>query len=282
MIFIRILKSLLIIISLTIFTQVGGFIWLLGLFITRHLPFEKLSLLQRWWSTFSVRLVFYLAVTFLVVPPMARIFGRVPLPVSLSGALKPRTLLTAVGNRHYVRPELRRIAIEHAERLSKDHPGLQLNYLDANFPFALRLPFGTFRRGFPLFPHLSHSDGKKLDIGFIYRDVSTDALSRRTPSAIGYGICEEPLPGEYDRPRECRSSFSYNFMHDLWPQGAKKSYRFDAKLTRSMIASFATDRRIGKILLEPHLKQRLSLGYEKISGVQCGSVRHDDHVHVQL
>jgi len=57
---------------------------------------------------------------------------------------------------------------------------------------------------------------------------------------------------------------------------------YQPKTEKSLIASFATDRRIGKILLEPHLKQRLSLGYGKISGVQCGSVRHDDHVHVQL
>jgi hypothetical protein len=278
----RLLLNIIIFFLLTVFTQVGGVIWLLGLYITRWLPLERMPVRARWWSSFAVRFAFYLAVTFLVVPPLARIFGRVPLPVSSSGVLKPRTLWTAIGNRHYVRPELRRIAMGHAEAMAAKYPGLQVNYFDANFPFSIKLPFRSFRRGFPLFPHLSHNDGKKLDLGFVYRDAGSGELSDRTPSGIGYGISEEPLPGEYDRPAACRSYFTYSFMRNLWPQGSKKDYRFDPALTRELIAYYGRDKQIGKILLEPHLTTRLSLGYGKISGVQCGSVRHDDHFHVQI
>jgi hypothetical protein len=71
-------------------------------------------------------------------------------------------------------------------------------------------------------------------------------------------------------------------MRNLWPQGSKKKYRFDPGLTREPIAYYGRDKQIGKILLEPHLTTSLSLGYGKISGVQCGSVRHDDHFHVQI
>jgi len=278
----RFISSLLIFSLLTLFTQVGGIIWLAGRFITQKLPHERWFPNPGWWSSFALRITFYFVVTFFVVPPLARAFGRVPLPTNLSGALKPRTILTVVFNRHYVRPELRSIAISHAEALSARHPGLQVNYFDANFPFALRFPFAPYKKGFPLLPHLSHSDGKKLDIGFIYRNADDGRLSPRTPSAIGYGISEEPLPGEYDRPRECRASFSYNFMRNIWPQGAKDDYHFDTGLTHELIAAYARDKQIGKIFLEPHLKTRLSLAYGKISGVQCEAVRHDDHFHIQL
>ena len=130
--------------------------------------------------------------------------------------------------------------------------------------------------------HLSCNDGRKLDIAFVYRDAATGELSDKTPSAIGYGISEEPLPGEYDRPKACRGSASYSFIHDHWPQGAKADHRFDPVITRQLISGFARDQRIEKILLEPHLTQRLSLDQGRVKPVQCGSVRHDDHVHIQI
>lgn len=40
---------------------------------------------------------------------------------------------------------------------------------------------------------------------------------------------------------------------------------------------------VRKIFLEPHLKTRLKLSkYSKIRFHGCHSVRHDDHIHLQL
>lgn len=264
---------------LTTLAQVGGLVWLAGYGIVRLRIFQKIS---NKFQRIGFQAGWYLLCTFLIIPSLATIFGRVSLPVGISGPLKPRTLLTVLCNRHYVKPQLRSIVSEHVRRLADAHDGLHINYLDANFPFSLKLPFGYFRKGFPLLPHLSHNDGRKLDIAFVYRDAATGELSGKTPSAIGYGISEEPLPGEYDRPKACRGSASYSFIHDHWPQGAKADHRFDAVITRQMISGFARDRRIEKILLEPHLTQRLSLDQGRVKPVQCGSVRHDDHVHIQI
>ena len=279
MLFFRSVLFLIFFLFLTLLTQVGGIIWLAGYWIFR-IDFFKRSLNR------SQRILFqtgwYLFISLLIIPFLATLFGRVPMPLGFNGPLKPRTLLTVLCNRHYVRPQLRAIVSEHVQRLADTHDGLYVNYLDANFPFSLKLPFRSFRKGFPLLPHLSHNDGRKLDIAFVYRDAATGKLSNGTPSGIGYGISEEPLPGEYDRPKACRGSASYSFIHDHWPQGAKADHRFDPIITRQLISGFARDQRIVKILLEPHLTQRLSLDQGRVKPVQCGSVRHDDHVHIQI
>jgi len=277
--FLKIFLFVIFFIILTILTQVGGLVWLAGCGVVRLGFFKRSSYkLQR----IGFQVGWYLVFTLLIIPFFATLFGRVPMPLGFNGPLKPRTLLTVLCNRHYVRPQLRSIVSEHVQRLADAHDGLYVNYLDANFPFSLKLPFGYLRKGFPLLPHLSHNDGRKLDIAFVYRDAATGELSNKTPSAIGYGISEEPLPGEYDRPKACRGSASYSFIHDHWPQGAKAAYRFDPAITRQLISGFARDRRIEKILLEPHLTQRLSLDQGRVKPVQCGSVRHDDHVHIQI
>ena len=153
---------------------------------------------------------------------------------------------------------------------------VRINYFEANHPFY---------KGYPLIPHLSHNDGKKLDLGFVYNEIDNNQISPNTPSVIGYGISEEPNHGEYDRPSDCGQNpknWMYNFMRNLYPQGAKRDYQFNAIITRELINSFARNRNIQKIFLEPHLKSRLSLTSDKIKPVQCGSVRHDDHFHVQI
>ena len=244
--FLRIFLFVIFFIILTILTQIGGLVWLAGYGIVRLAVFQKSS---NKFQRIGFQVGWYLVFTLLIIPFFATLLGRVPMPLGINGPLKPRTLLTVLCNRHYVRPQLRAIVSEHAHRLADAHDGLHINYLDANFPFSMKLPIGTLRKGFPLLPHLSHNDGRKLDMAFVYRDAATGKLSNGTPSGIGYGISEEPLPGEYDRPKACRGSASYSFIHDHWPQGAKADYSFDPVITRQMINEFARDQRIEKILL---------------------------------
>lgn len=214
--------------------------------------------------------------SFLVIPFIAGLFGRVPLPISSKNNVGPRTVWTVLLNRHYVRPQLKEILFGVASEMGEKHPGIKINYFDANHPFY---------KGYPLVPHLSHDDGKKLDLGFIYNDARSGNLSDKTPSAIGYGISEEPRPREYNRPEDCGKNpknWMYNFMHNIYPQGAKQDYSFDPEINKELISSFAKENKIEKILLEPHLKTRLKLKFGKIKEVQCGSVRHDDHFHIQI
>jgi hypothetical protein len=56
-------------------------------------------------------------------------------------------------------PDLVPLLAELSREIDRAFPGTTTLYLDGNFPFL---------NGFPLLPHLSHSDGRKLDIAFYY------------------------------------------------------------------------------------------------------------------
>ena len=220
-------------------------------------------------------MVLYCLATFLVVPGIAKSFGRVPLPMTQKNHLRPLNLITCILNRHYVKLEMRTIAYEVANQMNEKYPGTCINYLDANFPL-----FDYF----PLFPHLSHDDGKKLDLSFCYRKSKTNQSTNQCPSFIGYGICEEPLPNEEDMPCSCSKQgfWQYSLMSKIIPQGNKKKFTFDESKTRSLIGLFVDKPSIEKIFIEPHLKTRLRLSSNKVRFHGCQAVRHDDHIHVQI
>jgi hypothetical protein len=272
----KFIKTVFVFSLLTLFTQIGGLIYLLSKIIYALFRLTPLhgykDFLRRW----SFHIAIYLIFTFFIVPLIAGKFGRVPLPVFEKDNLGPRTIWTAILNRHYVRPSLKATALKISAEMGEKYPGLRINYFDAGHPFY---------NGYPLIPHLSHDDGKKLDIGFVYDDVSTGKLSQVTPSVIGYGISEEPQEGEINRPQYCGENpknWTYNFMRNVYPQGAKNKYSFNASISKELIGRFSKEKNIQRILLEPHLKSRLRLSSGKITQVQCGSVRHDDHFHVQI
>jgi hypothetical protein len=213
--------------------------------------------------------------TFLIVPIIAKPLGRVPLPLTETNHLRPLNILTCFLNRHYVKPALKQTAIEVAKQMHDQYPGTTINYLDANFPFIDK---------FPLIPHLSHNDGKKLDLSFCYRNAQTGEQTNECPSFIGYGICEEPLPKEKNTADYCSAKgyWQYSFLAKLLPQGKKKDLSFDSKRTKALVNLFSAQAPIGKIFIEPHLKTRLQLTSDKIRFHGCQAVRHDDHLHIQL
>lgn len=217
----------------------------------------------------------YLVFVFVIVPLTAKTFGRVQLPFFENRHLKPANIWTGLLNRNYVRPELREITYKVAESMNTKFPGTTINYLDANFPFIYK---------FPLLPHLSHNDGKKIDLSFQYNDSQTGQMTSDIPSFIGYGICEEPKDGEENIPDFCdkKGYWQYNLLRDIVPQDNKDKFTFDNKRTKELVNSFASYDAIGKIFIEPHLKTRLGLTSSKIRFHGCQAVRHDDHIHTQL
>jgi hypothetical protein len=225
--------------------------------------------------TFSV---IYLVATTMVVPIFAIPFDRVPMPMFSSEGIpiKPRTILTCLTNRHYVKLELRTEIFRIAQSFSKKHPKAEILYLDANFPFL---------NGFPLLPHLSHDDGEKLDLSFFYKDPKTDESINSSPSWIGYGSFEEPKKGETNQPGVCqkRGFWQYDITKYLTFQRGKPALEFDESKTADLIKSCSSSSSIKKIFIEPHLKSRLGLGgYDKVRYHGCHAVRHDDHIHIQL
>jgi hypothetical protein len=262
-------------IFLTVLTQVGGLLYLLS-FATHKFINKRISNSYfRGLSKFGSFLAIYCLVTFLLVPLIARPFGRVPLPVFKTNNLQPQNILTCFLNRNYVRPPLRETAFEVSNQMNEKYPNTTLNYLDANFPFFNR---------FPLFPHLSHNDGKKLDISFCYIEKKGGRQTNKCPSFIGYGICEEPRPGEKNTTEFCESNryWQYGFLKKIIPQGNKNNFTFDSVRTKELVNLFASQKMVEKIFIEPHLKTRLGLTAAKIRFHGCQAVRHDDHIHVQL
>ena len=267
--------TIVVFIFLTALTQIGGLIYLIS-FSTHNFINKKVSnKIVRSTFKFVSFLTLYSIATFFIVPVVAKSFGRVALPLTQTDNLKPLNFITCLLNRNYVRPELKETTLEVARQMNNKYPGTVVNYLDANFPFI---------NNFPLFPHLSHNDGKKLDIAFCYIDNKTGKTSNDVPSVIGYGISEEPRANEVNTANLCvkQSYWQYSFMMKIIPQGNKSNFTFDSIRTKGLVNLFASKSAIGKIFIEPHLKTRLKLTNNKIRFHGCQAVRHDDHIHVQL
>lgn len=257
---------------LTLLTQIGGIILILAVitFPLLEKKFLNIRFKKAWLCGYFI--ILYLFTTLLIIPLLAPLNGRVALPY-FSAGLHPHSWATVLLNRHYVRPQLKSAINDVSRMMNKKYLGTEILYLDANFPFINK---------FPLLPHLSHNDGRKLDLAFCYLDKETGKEINDSPSWLGYGVCEEPRNGEYNAALFCESKgyWQYSFLKKFVT--GKSSYSFDEKRTKVLLQLLVSDKRIGKIFLEPHLKKRLNLNSTKIGFHGCQAVRHDDHIHVQL
>lgn len=263
---------------LTMLTQVGGILYLfykpLGLTVEERV--------KRRWIRLPVKIAIFgafLTVSSLwIVPRFAIGYGRVPLPFAATDSLplQPAGQWLWLANRHYVDPELLEAIGEVARRVNKKYPGTTLTYLDANFPFL---------NGFPLIPHLSHDDGQKLDLCFLYKDPATGERVNGAPAWLGYGFSEAPRPDEYDQPGACEKQghWQYSFLSKWMPKKKKAGFAFDEPANTDLLRIIARQKSVQKIFIEPHLKTRLGLqNLDKIRFQGCHSVRHDDHIHLQV
>ncbi|HEX8022601.1 hypothetical protein [Mucilaginibacter sp.] len=260
---------------LTILTQIGGLVYIISISFHKLINKTSRNKYYQQFTKLAVFILLYCLATFLIVPPLARLWGREPLPLSETNHLRPLNRLTCLFNRNYVRPQLKQATFAVASEMNQRYPGSTLNYLDASFPFI---------NGFPLMPHLSHNDGKKLDLAFFYIDNKTGSETNKTPSSIGYGISEEPRAGELNTSQAClvKGYWQYSFLTKIVPQGNKVNFTFDSLRTKTLVNLFAAQNVINKIFIEPHLKTRLGITTSKLRFHGCRAVRHDDHVHVQL
>ena len=239
----------LLVLFLTLLTQIGGIAWLAALkFRPRFL-------------SFAVIYAILCAATLLIAPQ----FGREPLPCTSDGPLRMQSKLYCVLNRQYVTPELRSVLRDHARAMQQRFPDTQTLVLDANFPFLT---------GFPLLPHLSHDDGRKVDLAFHYQDA-TGYLPRTTKSPIGYFAFED---GPSDCPKNTLSlRWNMTWLQSLWPD-----YHLEPERMATALRLLIADARVSKVFIEPHLKMRLNANASKIRFQGCRAARHDDHIHLQL
>jgi len=252
---------------LTLLTQIGGIVWILNFGLFR---FWKQNVSR--WTKLGGFFVLYLATSFLIVPQLAKLGGRVALPVFKSGNLIPHNFITPILNRHYVKPLLKSQLTNIADSINADNNQLKLSYLDANFPFI---------DGFPLLPHLSHKDGRKVDLSLYYtKDKRAGNLK---PANSGYGKFVEPTSLEQNQTNECKSKgYWYYDYSKLLTFGSRDDLEFDLENTKQLIEYILQDSITQKVFIEPHLKRRMNLMNPKIKFQGCHSVRHDDHIHYQI
>ncbi len=256
---------------LTLLTQIGGIAYLVGLAVTR-----------RWGVRRRVPklAIFLLVYTSLILATsiVAPIFGRVPLSclADASDKLVVRSPIYCALNRNYVTPRLRDLAHALADHMDKEFPGTTTIALDANFPFLA---------GFPLLPHLSHTDGRKLDFAYYYKDASGNFLDGGTRSPIGYFAFEQPADGE-EQPCKGRNDWltgrwDLDVLQPLFPDYRLEEQRMVAAinwLTAEGVSRFGVD----KVFIEPHLKNTLGIFDDHVRFQGCRAARHDDHLHVQV
>ena len=270
---IKILLHIFWIALLTLFTQIGGIVWILSLAFSSALK-AKWPIRGRTWLLF---IPVYLLATFFIVPPLARLSGRVPLPVFENPQLRPENIWFCILNRTYVRPGLRQALEAVAQQMQTRFPGAVVWYMDANFPFI---------DGYPLEPHFSHRDGKKVDLSFYWTENKTSKTVAGNPSPFGYGVFARPRPGERDYAKACEEKgyWYIGLGGDLAAPFYKvENYTFDAERTAELLKLLAGHPGISRLLIQPHLKTRLGLdAYDKIRFQGCKAARHDDHVHVEF
>lgn len=214
----------------------------------------------------------YMSFNQFVIPFVAPMLGREAIKETEN--IKPATFWTKLLNRNYVRPELNRVLVDVSQKLDKKYSELQLIYLDANFPFY---------NGFPLLPHLSHNDGRKIDLSFIYENEEGKTVNGK-PSISGYGIFVEPKRGDENTNEKCLSGghWQYDMAKYLTLGIQNKELKLSKNATKFLILQILKEPTVQKIFIEPHIKKRLTLNNKKIRFHGCHAVRHDDHIHVQV
>lgn len=267
--YLKILIHILIVILLTLLTQVGGLIWIavFGFFRYRKSAWNK----RKRFLSFSI--VYILCITF-IVPILAPLNHRKALPV-FEEYIQPHNLGYVLLCRNYVHDDLYSNLIETAKDFKTNY-GVFITYLDAGFPFI---------DGFPLLPHLSHNDGRKIDLAFIYQDAKGKTTSDH-PSLIGYGIYEEPLEGEVNQPQICKDAGYWQYDYAKYIGfNTDKELEIDLDHTKSLIEDLILKTQASKVFIEPHLAQRINVKSDysnKIRYHGCHAVRHDDHIHLQI
>ncbi|EYR84129.1 MULTISPECIES: hypothetical protein [unclassified Shinella] len=264
----RALRVALVFSLLTALTQIGGAVYLAGRWLARRGEVTRLSARRAIFLSVYVSATTAAALT-------APLFGRVPLSCFGSGSLQVQSPLYCALRRNFVTVEAKRAAEALSAAMALEFPGTVTLVLDANFPFL---------DGFPLLPHLSHDDGRKLDIAFYYRDEKGTPLNRAARSPIGYFAFEEPVPGASlpctERDDLLTLRWNMGFLQGFFPAWMLDDARTGAALR--WLALEGPEFGVERIFIEPHLAARLGVAHPYVRFQGCRAARHDDHIHFQV
>lgn len=196
--------------------------------------------------------------------------GLVSLPCDASTPLEPTRPYYCRRDRHFVTPSARDALVAVARTMRERYSGEVLRFMDASGPDG--------RKPFP--PHRSHGDGRQIDLGLYYTDVEGRPLDRfpATDRYGGYWPAEPPPPGEEIACPDGRPGRA-----EKPDPPADRPWRLDEARTKALVETLIADRRVRRVLIEPHLERRFGLwGHPKLRFAGCQAARHDDHLHVDF
>jgi hypothetical protein len=254
----------LVVIGLTLLTQIGGVAYVAALLATRRWRTAGVPRWRRTAHLATVTVLAYAAASAVIVPPLAGLFSREQVPCAST------TLVGCVLNRTYLKPKTLALTAALDQAIASRFPGSNVTILEGSFPFF---------DGFPLPPHLSHHDGRKVDLAYFYRDASGRPIARGSPSPIGYFHFQQPRPGNRE---PCAGHFTPLRWDFDWLQPREPAWVLDEERTRAMILWLKARPEVTRIFIEPHLADRLGVGGGKVRFQGCQAARHDDHLHVEV
>lgn len=196
--------------------------------------------------------------------------GVVSLPCDSSTPLEPIRPYYCRKDRHFVRPDVRDALLDAARQMDDRYPGAKLRFMDASGPLG--------EKPFP--PHLSHGDGRQIDLALYYTDVAERPLDQfpDTSRHGGFYPAEPARPGE---PLACPDGRKGAAEKPDPP--ADRPWRLDEERTKALVQILVADPRVKRILIEPHLERRFGLwGHPKLRFAGCQAARHDDRLHVDF
>lgn len=235
--------------TLTILTQIGGLCWLAALPFRHRIP---------------VFLGLYVAASLATVW-IAPLTGRMLVGCGNDGPLRSASWVYCALNRSYATPEMVAVLDALAIEMDTRFPGTVTLSLDASFPFF---------DGFPLIPHLSHSDGRQADLASYYN----------SPDGYAPGLLRSPLGYfAFQRgPTDCPPRHLTLRWDLAWLQPLSPDHNLDGPRMIAALNILAADPRIDRVFVEPHIQESLGVSAPKLRFQGCRAARHDDHMHLQL
>ncbi len=270
-----ILLSLVLITFLTLLSQIGGLVLWLAYGLGETLASR--SQRSRSLLTASAFIALYSVTSFLLLPALAPAFGRVALNCFADSqqTYAANSPLYCALNRHYVTPNAKQVLEALSDYMARKHPGTVVSYLDGGFPLDL---------GIPLLPHLSHNDGRKLDLAFFYKDrTSGKAIPKGGAWFLGYWAFA-PAWALPDAGTGSQRDGALRWRMD-WLQWLFIDAELDRSRTADMVRFLTrgpVSGQVQRVFLEPYLTRHLKLNSPKIGFAGWNAARHDDHIHFQV
>jgi hypothetical protein len=181
--------------------------------------------------------------------------------------------LFCILDRNYVDARLVTLLANLSIEIQQTFPGTVTLFLDGSLPFL---------NGFPLLPHLSHADGRKIDIAYYYAAADGVYQPGKLRSPIGYWAFEQPTEGD-------KSACGKRWLSLRWDMTALQSIypslQLEPDRTRAALNWLVTEGpRLGvqRIFIEPYLAERLGVASPMLGFQGCRAARHDDHIHIQI